>query len=136
MNVLLVDDEPKNLFALSALLEDLGAKLHCAHSGEDALRQVLRHDFAAIVLDVRMPGIDGFETAAAIRSVERVRRTPIIFLSAHADRRAEDRDPLCEFILKPVDPQVIRPRLAAHLGRGAPEPTSSRPRSAPAPRPA
>ena len=136
MNVLLVDDEPKNLFALSALLEDLGAELHCAQSGEEALRQVLKRDFAAILLDVRMPGIDGFETAAAIRSVERVRRTPIIFLSAHADRRAEDRDPLCEFILKPVDPDVIRPRLAAHLGRPRPEPTASRPRSAPARRPA
>ena len=128
MNVLLVDDEPSNLFALSALLEDLGAELHCAHSGEEALRQVLKRDFAAIVLDVRLPGIDGFETAAAIRSVERVRRTPIIFLSAHGDRRAEQRDPLSaegrdplvEFLLKPVDPDVMRPRLAAHLGRSAP----------------
>jgi CheY-like chemotaxis protein len=128
MNLLLVDDEPKNLFALSALLEDLGAELHCAQSGEEALRQVLKHDFAAILLDVRMPGIDGFETAAAIRSVERFRRTPIIFLSAHGDRRAEHRDPLSaerrdplvEFMLKPVDPNVIRPRLAAHLGRSAP----------------
>jgi DNA-binding response OmpR family regulator len=120
MNVLLVDDEPKSLFALSALLEDLCAQLHCAHSGEEALRQVLKRDFAAIVLDVRMPGIDGFETAAAIRSVERVRRTPIIFLSAQRDRRAGHRDPLCDFLLKPVDPAVIRPRLAAHLGRSAP----------------
>ena len=119
MNLLLVDDEPKNLFALSALLEDLGARLHCAQSGEEALRQVLRHDFAAILLDVRMPGIDGFETAAAIRSVERFKRTPIIFLSAHGDRRAEERDPLCEFILKPVDPDVIRPRVAEYLGRSS-----------------
>jgi CheY-like chemotaxis protein len=132
MNVLLVDDEPKNLSALSALLEELGAEVHCAHSGEEALRQVLKHDYAAIVLDVRMPGIDGFGTAAAIRSVERVRRTPIIFLSAHADRRAGHRDPLCEFWVKPVDPGVLRPRLAAHLGRRR----LSRPRSAPARRPA
>jgi CheY-like chemotaxis protein len=132
MNLLLVDDEPKNLFALRALLEDLGAELHCAQSGEEALRQVLKHDFAAILLDVRMPGIDGFETAAAIRSVERLRRTPIIFLSAHADRRAEDRDPHCEFILKPVDPDVIRPRLAAHLRRSRREPRAGPPRSAPA----
>jgi CheY-like chemotaxis protein len=117
MNLLLVDDEPKNLFALSALLEGLGAKLHCVRSGEEALRQVLRHDFAAILLDVRMPGIDGFETAAAIRSVERFRRTPIIFLSAHGDRRAQGRDPLVEFIRKPIDPDVIRPRVAVHLER-------------------
>jgi CheY-like chemotaxis protein len=117
MNVLLVDDEPKNLFALSALLEDLGARIHCVQSGEEALRQVLKHEFAAIVLDVRMPGIDGFETAAAIRSLERFRRVPIIFLSAQGDRRADGRDEHSEFILKPVEPEVIRPRVAAHLER-------------------
>jgi CheY-like chemotaxis protein len=118
MNLLLVDDEPKNLFALSALLEDLGARIHCAESGEEALRQVLKHEFAAILLDVRMPGIDGFETAAAIRSLERLRRVPIIFLSAQGERRADGRDAFCEFILKPIDPEVIRPRVAAHLRRG------------------
>jgi CheY-like chemotaxis protein len=117
MDVLLVDDEPKNLLALSALLEDLGARIHCVSSGEDALRQVLRRDFAAILLDVRMPGIDGFETAAAIRSLERSRRVPIIFLSAQRDRRADGRDTYCEFILKPVDPYVLRPRVAAHLAK-------------------
>ena len=117
MDVLLVDDEPKNLFALSALLEDLGARIHCAQSGEEALRQVLKRDFAAILLDVRMPGIDGFETAAAIRSLERTRRVPIIFLSAQGDRRADGRDADSEFILKPVDPEVIRPRVAAYLAR-------------------
>jgi CheY-like chemotaxis protein len=117
MDVLLVDDEPKNLFALSALLEDLGARIHTASSGEEALRQVLRRSFAAILLDVRMPGIDGFETAAAIRSLERTRRVPIIFLSAQRDRRADGRDSLSEFILKPVDPDIIRPRVAEHLAR-------------------
>jgi len=117
MDVLLVDDEPKNLYALSALLEDLGARIHCAASGEEALRQVLKRPFAAILLDVRMPGIDGFETAAAIRSLERTRRVPIIFLSAQRDRRADGRDSFSEFILKPVDPDVIRPRVAAHLAR-------------------
>jgi len=121
MDLLLVDDEPKNLFALTALLEDLGARLHCANSGEEALRQVLKRQFAAILLDVRMPGIDGFETAAAIRSLERTRRVPIIFLSAQSDRRADGRDRHCEFILKPVDPDVIRPRVAAHLERFATE---------------
>ena len=117
MNLLLVDDEPKNLFALSAVLEDLGARIHCAQSGEEALRQVLKHEFAAILLDVRMPGIDGFETAAAIRSLERTRRVPIIFLSGEGDRRADGRDAYSEFILKPVDPDVIRPRVAEHLAR-------------------
>ena len=124
MDVLLVDDEPKNLLALSAVLEDLGAQLHCVHSGEDALRQVLKREFAAILLDVRMPGIDGFETAAAIRSLERTRRVPIIFLSAQRDRRADGRDAFCEFILKPVDPDVIRPRVAAHLANSRSTETS------------
>jgi CheY-like chemotaxis protein len=117
MDVLLVDDEPKNLFALSAALEDLGARIHCASSGEEALREVLKREYAAILLDVRMPGIDGFETAAAIRSLERTRRVPIIFLSAQRDRRVDGRDGHSEFILKPVDPEVIRPRVAAHLAR-------------------
>ena len=116
-SLLLVDDEPKNLFALSAVLEDLNVEIHCAQSGEDALRQVLKREFAAILLDVRMPGMDGFETAAAIRSIERFRRVPIIFLSAHGDRRADGRDAYCEFILKPVEPEVILPRVAAHLQR-------------------
>jgi CheY-like chemotaxis protein len=114
-NLLLVDDEPKNLFALRALLEDLDVQIHCAQSGEEALRQVLKHEFAAILLDVRMPGMDGFETAAAIRSLERFRRVPIIFLSAQGDRRAEGRDAYSEFILKPIEPEVIRPRIAVHL---------------------
>ena len=64
-----------------------------------------------------MPGIDGFETAAAIRSLERTRRVPIIFLSGEGDRRADGRDAHSEFILKPVDPDVIRPRVAEHLAR-------------------
>jgi len=101
MDVLLVDDEPKNLLALSALLEDLGARIHCVNSGEDALRQVLKRQFAAVLLDVRMPGIDGFETAAAIR------------------------DAFCELILKPVDPDVIRPRVQVHLEKFRKTPISS-----------
>lgn len=119
MNVLLVDDEPKNLFALRALLEDFGVAIHCARSGEEALRQVLKHEYAAILLDVCMPGIDGFETAAAIRSLERLRRVPIIFLSAQ-DRRAQQRgstDEHCEFVQKPLAPDDIRARLTGLLAR-------------------
>ena len=96
MKILIVDDDAKDLLAL---------------------RQVLRHEYAAILLDVRMPGIDGFETADAIRSLERLRRVPILFVSAHGDRRAKgrERDPYCEFLLKPVDPEVLCSRVAAHL---------------------
>jgi CheY-like chemotaxis protein len=115
--ILLVDDEPKSLYALQELLSTLGETLLTAPSGEEALRLALKHDFAVILLDVRMPGIDGFETAAAIRSLERTRKVPIIFLSAQRDRRVDGRDGHSEFILKPVDPEVIRPRVAAHLAR-------------------
>lgn len=118
MKILLVDDDPKDLFALRALLEDLGAQIHCARSGEEALRQMLEHRYAAVLLDVCMPGIDGFETASAIRSLERLRRVPIIFVSAHADRRYRARDAHCEFLLKPVDPDELRRRVAAHLAHG------------------
>src|SRR5438874_9807380 len=77
--ILLVDDEPKSLFALQELLSTLGQNLMIAQSGEEALRLALKNDFAVILLDVRMPGIDGFETARLIRSRERSRLTPIIF---------------------------------------------------------
>src|SRR5437660_11293975 len=83
--LLLVDDEPKSLFALQELLATLGQNLMIAQSGEEALRLALKNDFAVILLDVRMPGMDGFETARMIRSRERSRLTQIIFLTAAAD---------------------------------------------------
>src|SRR5690349_7980498 len=83
VNLLLVDDQPANLLTLEAVLEDLGHNLVKAASGADALRHLLGQDFAAVLLDVRMKGLDGFETAKLIRSRERSRHTPIIFLTAH-----------------------------------------------------
>src|SRR4051812_30772124 len=82
VKLLLVDDHPENLLALEAILEAPGQELVLARSGDEALRQLLHHDFAAIILDVMMPGMDGFETAAMIRERERSRYTPIIFLTA------------------------------------------------------
>src|SRR5262245_22479035 len=83
--ILIVDDEPKSLFALQELLASLGQTLLAAQSGEEALKLALKHDFAVILLDVRMPGMDGFETAKLIRGRERSQATPIIFLTAQAD---------------------------------------------------
>src|SRR6267154_1180109 len=82
VNILLVDNEPGGLLALEAVLEPLGQKLITARSGQEALRQLLAHDFALILLDIRMPELDGFQTAALIRERERSRHTPIIFLTA------------------------------------------------------
>src|SRR2546423_7753344 len=81
-NVLLVDDRPDNLLALEAILEPLGQNLVRATSGEEALRCLLRDDFAAILLDVQMPSLDGFETARHIKQLDRTSDIPIIFLSA------------------------------------------------------
>jgi len=82
VNVLLVDDHPENLVALEAILDGLGQNLVKADSGEEALRALLHHDFAVILLDVQMPGMDGFEAATLIRQRQRSRNTPIIFMTA------------------------------------------------------
>src|SRR3954464_4724348 len=82
VEILLVDDRPENLLALEAILEPLGHGLVRAQSGEEALRSVLIHDFAVILMDVQMPGMNGFEAARMIKSRERSRFTPIIFLTA------------------------------------------------------
>src|SRR3989442_8393547 len=82
VSILLVDDEPRNLVAMSSLLESENHQLVQAASGEEALRHVLQNEFAVILLDVHMPGMDGFETAELIRGRESTRETPIIFLTA------------------------------------------------------
>src|SRR5258708_31985351 len=80
--ILLVDDQPENLSSAEAVLERLGQEVVKAQSGREALRHLLEDDFAVILLDVMMPGMDGFETASLIRSRERSRYTPIIFITA------------------------------------------------------
>src|SRR2546427_9763597 len=82
VNILIVDDQPANLLALEAVLDGLGQNVVKAHSGPEALKRVLADDFAAILLDVFMPGMDGFETASLIRQRDQSRHTPIIFLTA------------------------------------------------------
>jgi CheY-like chemotaxis protein len=82
VNILMVDDHPGNLLALRATLEPLGENLVSARSGREALGEIEKQDFALVLLDVRMVGLDGFETAQLIRQHERARDTPIIFLSA------------------------------------------------------
>ena len=80
--ILLVDDREENLLALEAVLEPLGCRLVTARSGEEALKALLQGEFAVILLDVQMPGLDGFETAELIRGRERSRSVPIIFVTA------------------------------------------------------
>jgi len=83
-SILIVDDDAGSVALMKDILVDQGARLVTAMSGEEALRKVLDDDYAAILMDVRMPGIDGFTTASMIRERKRSRYTPIIFVTAHA----------------------------------------------------
>src|SRR4051812_26107838 len=115
-SVLLVDDRPENLPALTAVLEPLAVRLVTAESGEEALRALLAEDFAVVLLDVQMPGMDGFETAEYIRGRERNARTPIIFLTAVSTDitqvlRGYEAGAV-DYVLKPFDPVVLRSKVA------------------------
>jgi len=114
--ILIVDDEPKSLFALQELLASLGQTLLAAQSGEEALKLALKHDFAVILLDVRMPGMDGFETAKLIRGRERSQATPIIFLTAQADEMTSMFKGYAvgavDYLMKPVVPDVLKSKVA------------------------
>ncbi len=118
-DVLIVDDDPKNLLALEALLEPLKQNLLRAQSGEEALRMVLKHNPAVILLDVRMPGLDGFETARMIRERGRSRHTPIIFLTGLArEMEAAFRGyevGAVDFLTKPLVPEILRSKVSVFV---------------------
>lgn len=114
--ILLVDDRPENLLALEAILSALDQTLVRAASGEEALKALLTDDFAVILLDVQMPGMDGFETAAHIKRRERTRDIPIIFLTAinhgpHHTFRGYAAGAV-DYISKPFDPWVLRAKVS------------------------
>ena len=113
--ILLVDDRPENLLALEAILAPLGQELVTADSGEAALRALLNQDFAVILLDVQMPGFDGYETAELIKARQKTRHVPIIFLTAvDPDERAEQRGygaGAVDYLFKPFDPVVLRAKV-------------------------
>ena len=119
-SILIVDDDAGSLLALQEVLSTLGARLVTASSGEEALRRVLDDDFAAILMDVRMPGIDGFTTASLIRERKRSRYTPIIFLTAAMEDLSSMfrgyRAGAVDFITKPVIPDVLRSKLSVFVG--------------------
>ena len=117
--ILMVDDRPENLMALEAILEPLDVDLVRANSGEEALRQVLLHDFAVILLDVQMPGMNGFETAQLIKSRERSKLTPIIFLTAiNKDEHfvyAGYEVGAVDYMFKPFNPDVLKSKVAVFV---------------------
>jgi PAS domain S-box-containing protein len=119
VNILLVDDQEANLRALEAILRPLGQDLVRAGSGEAALRHLLRQDFAVVLLDVQMRGLDGFETAKLIRGRERSRHTPIIFLTAAetADFPAAKAYTLgaVDYLVKPLVPDILRAKVGVFV---------------------
>ena len=119
VNILIVDDRPDKLLAHETILADLGQNLVRATSGREALRCLLKQDFAVILLDVNMPGMDGFETAALIRQRPRSATTPIIFISAVNDTDTHVSRGYSlgavDYILTPVVPEILRAKLAVFV---------------------
>jgi PAS domain S-box-containing protein len=116
--VLLVDDDERNLLAVQSILEDLG-EIVPAKSGEEALRHLLKGEFAVILLDVYMPGMDGYETAQIIRSRDQTKGIPIVFLSA-VNKETEHllrgyAMGAVDYVFKPVDPIVLRSKVAVFV---------------------
>ena len=118
-DILVVDDDARNLAAIEVALGELGRRLVKARSGPEALRQLLERDFALILLDIQMPGMDGFETAQLIRQRRRSRHVPIIFVTAYS---REDREILhgyslgaVDFLFKPIVPEVLRAKASVFV---------------------
>jgi signal transduction histidine kinase len=118
-NLLIVDDLPENLQALDALIRDEQRVVYRAHSGEEALALLLEHEFALAILDVQMPGMDGFELAELMRGTERTRHIPIVFVSAagrelnYAFKGYETG--AVDFLYKPLDPDAVRSKVSVFV---------------------
>jgi signal transduction histidine kinase/DNA-binding response OmpR family regulator len=113
-SILIVDDLAEKLLVFTTVLENLGHELVCAHSGAEALKEILKKEFAAILLDVNMPDIDGFETAALIRKYKRSANTPIIFVTSYADELQTIRGyslGAVDYILSPIVPEILRSKV-------------------------
>ena len=118
-SILLVDDRPANLLALEAVLKPLGHRLVPAHSGEEALKHLLEEEFAVILMDVQMPGLDGYQTVALIKQRERCRQVPVLFITA-LNKDVEHvmkgyTYGAVDYILKPIEPFVLRAKVAAFV---------------------
>ncbi|MER5183459.1 response regulator [Streptomyces sp. NPDC002896] len=117
--ILIVDDMEESLIALEAVLSPLDQQITCARSGEEALKAMLRQDFAVVLLDVLMPGMDGFETAANIKRLDQTKDVPIILLTGtDADSDFAYRGyaiGAADFLTKPIDPWVLRTKVGVFL---------------------
>lgn len=118
-NILIVDDRKENLVATEKVLKHLPAVLYSASSGNEALSLMLRHKFAVVILDVQMPGMDGFETASLMQEEETMCGTPIIFATAISkeDRYASRAGDIgaVDYIFKPINPDILRSKVRVYL---------------------
>src|ERR1700691_2327881 len=116
--ILLVDDSAENLISIEAALEGLGQEVITARSGNEALRHLLEFDFALILLDVKMPDMDGFQTAELIRARKRSVHTPILFLTAYKSDehlfRGYDLGAV-DFLFKPIVPEILRSKVSVFV---------------------
>ncbi|HWI14359.1 MAG TPA: response regulator, partial [Burkholderiales bacterium] len=113
-SILVVDDRTENIMVFRAMLEELGQEIIAVHSGEEALKMLLKHDFAVILLDVNMPGMDGLETAGYIRQRRKTAHTPIIFLTAYIEEMHTAKGyslGAVDYIMTPVMPEVLRTKV-------------------------
>src|ERR671922_1749226 len=117
--VLIVDDQPRNLDVLEAMLGDTDCTLIRATSADEALLALVRHEFAALVLDIRMPGMNGIELATLIKQRKRSQHVPILFLTAHV---ANEEDVLrgygvgaVDYLSKPINPEVLRSKVGVFI---------------------
>lgn len=115
VNILMVDDHPENLLALEAVLTSPNYNLISAHSGKEALKCMLKHDFAVILLDVQMPGLNGFETAKLIKARERTKNIPIIFITAISQEMEHVHQGYSvgaiDYIFKPFQPETLKKKI-------------------------
>ena len=117
-SILIVDDLPEKLLVFETVLDELGQDLVQVRSGADALRELLKREFAVILLDVNMPGMDGFETAELIRRHPRSKLTPIIFITSYADEVQTAKGyalGAVDYILSPVNPQILRSKVSVFV---------------------
>ena len=119
VNILLVDDQPEALLALEALLQGRERNIVKTRSGREALRQLLKADFALILLDVQMPDMDGFQTAELIRQRDSSKNTPIIFLTAGHKSEANIFRGYAvgavDYVLKPIVPEILRSKVSVFV---------------------
>ncbi|MDX1804184.1 MAG: response regulator [Alcanivorax sp.] len=118
--ILMVDDTPQNLVALEVVLEDIDCDLDSVTSGNDALAKMLKNDYALVLLDVQMPEMDGFEVAHIMRSHQRTRHVPIIFVTAISkEERFVQEGYRCgavDYLFKPIAPQLLQSKVNFFIG--------------------